>query len=115
MQTDRPGSILKSIFSKDVILLMVIGLALLAFSFCRRDDAFPAASLNLKVSKDEAVKLAQAYALTTGFHVPRTIVSSTYFNSDSQASTFLEYEYPLSEANELMRKEIQFGVGKYIS
>lgn len=85
---------------------MVIGLALLSFSICRRDDAFPAASLDLKVNKDEAVKLAQAYATTSGFHLPRTIVSSTYFDSDSEASTFLEYEYSLAEANELMRKEI---------
>lgn len=106
MQTDRPGSALKSIFSKDVILLTVLGLALLVVSVCCRDDAFPAASLDIKVSKQDAVKLAQAFATTTGFYLPDKIVSSTYFNSDSDASTFLEYEYPLAQANELMRKEI---------
>lgn len=106
MQTDRPNFAIKSIFSKDVLLLTAIGLALLAVSICFRNDAFPAASLDLKVNKEEAVKLAQEYAITTGFYVPRKVVSSTFFNSDSQASNFLEYEYPLAEANELMRKEI---------
>lgn len=106
MQIDRLGSVLKSIFSKDVLLLTVLGLALLIVSICRRDDAFPAASLDLKVNKQEAVRLAQAYAVTTGFHLPHKIVSSVYFDSDSEASTFLEYEYPLADANDLMRREI---------
>ncbi|MBS2002581.1 MAG: CPBP family intramembrane metalloprotease [Cyanobacteria bacterium SZAS LIN-5] len=106
MQTNRPNFPLKSIFSKDVIFLTVLGLALLVFSVCRRDDAFPAASLDLKVTKKEAVALAQAYAETTGFSVPNKIISSSYFSSDNEAATFLEYEYPLSEANELMRKEV---------
>ncbi|MBS1955495.1 MAG: CPBP family intramembrane metalloprotease [Cyanobacteria bacterium SZAS-4] len=106
MQTDGSGSAIKSIFSKDIILLTILGLALLIVSVCLRDDAFPAASLDLKVNKKDAVKLAQAYAITTGFYLPRKIISSAYFNSDSEASTFLEYEYPLAAASNLMRNEI---------
>lgn len=97
---------LKSIFSKDVIILTLLGLALLVFSICRRDDAFPAASLDLKVNKKDAINLAIAYAETTGFDVPKKIISSSYFSSDSEAATFLEYQFPISEANALMRTEI---------
>jgi Type II CAAX prenyl endopeptidase Rce1-like len=97
---------IKSIFSTDVILLTVLGLLLLLFSICRRNEAFPSASLDLKINKAEAIKLAQGYAETTGFTVPKNVISSTYFSSDTEASTFLEYEYPLSVANELMRQEI---------
>lgn len=109
MQTDKSPSQtqnIKNIFSTDVVILTVLGLALLIFSICRRGEALPAASLDLKVNKTEAVNLARVYADTTGFTVPKKIISSTYFSHDSDASTFLEYEYPLSVADELMRKEI---------
>jgi hypothetical protein len=97
---------IKSVFSKDVLFLLVLGLAGLLFSFCRRNDAFPAASLELSVSRSGSVKIAQRYARLSGFTVTHETATSKYFAFDHPAATFLEYELDLAEANRLMKTQV---------
>ncbi len=76
------------------------------FSFYRRNDAFPAASLDISVSRSSAVRVAQGYARFSGFTVTHDTGSSKYFAFDHEAATFLEYELALAEANRLMKTQV---------
>jgi hypothetical protein len=106
MLIDRSNSIIKTVFSKDIVFLMILGLAGLLFSFYRKSEAFPVASLDLTVGRSAVGQIAKRYAKLSGFKIPIDTTSSKYFSFDSEAETFLEYEFPLSEANRLMKNVV---------
>ncbi len=95
----RNAKNMKSYFTKDVCLFLVLGLLGLVVA-AMRCDVFPSASVNIKVSKKQALQLANKYADIAGFS--NVMDSSVYFHGDSQAKTFLEYELGVAEANRLM-------------
>lgn len=92
------------LISRDVWLFLLIGCACFAFSCFKFLDAFPTASINLKVSKQEAIRIAQKYSQLAGFY--DIFDSSVYFSGDKRAETFLEYELGVTKANQVMRDEV---------
>lgn len=90
---------MKSYFTKDVYLFLVLGLLGLVVAVMRC-DVFPSASVNIQVSKKQALQLAGKYAVISGFS--DVMDSSVYFHGNREAKTFLEYELGVAAANRLM-------------
>lgn len=88
-----------------IIYFAILGILGLAFFFWRYDDVFPAATLDLKLSKQEVISRSTQLAESMGFKSSGCISSST-FGERSQIATFLEREYKMREANALMHDEL---------
>jgi hypothetical protein len=86
----------------DLWLLFGLGILGIIFFFAKYSDSFPAASIDLRISRTQAAALSQQWADKLGFPVQATI-KSTVFNIDDDAKTFLEYELGQSRANVLMK------------
>ena len=91
----------RSLISPDIVVFLLLGVLGFGFSVIHFFEAFPAASMNISVSRGEAKKIAEKYAKLSGFD-SYEINSSTYFSSDKDVATFLEYELGGAEANRLM-------------
>ncbi len=86
-------------------MLLILGLAGTSFFFWKYDDVFPAASVNLKLSKQEVAANARQFCTLVGF-TPAGCIESTTFQERSETATFLEHEYSMKEANQLMHSDI---------
>lgn len=91
--------------SKSLYLLLVLGLIGLGCFFLKLDDVFPAASIDLRLSKDKIVQRAKDIMHATG-NSDKDLIEATTFTSRDYQEIFLEHEYDVREANELMRSEI---------
>ena len=80
--------------------VLVIALSLL-FVRANYSAAFPQASIDLKYSRDEITRRAEAFLLARGLH-PDRFRNLTLFDDDSDARLYLERELGLPEANRLM-------------
>lgn len=92
---------LKVLFSVWVFLGVAGLIAFLALF----DTAFPAASLDLKLSKDEVTEKAVEFADFISYDRSKAVVA-TSFRSQRKARIFLDYKLGGKKANELMRSEI---------
>ncbi|MBX9571457.1 MAG: hypothetical protein K2X77_21375, partial [Candidatus Obscuribacterales bacterium] len=88
-----------------LLVFLILGLCGITFFFWRYDDVFPAASIDLKLSKQEIAKRAGAIAESMGYPIKDTVQTTTFYE-ESSTSTFLEYEYTMREANALMKSTI---------
>ena len=84
------------------ILVGILGL-IVAFRFFF--VAFPEASLDLRISRDEALGRARAFLAEQGYRL-EGYQSSIVFSVDDNAKTYLERELGLEEANRLMASEV---------
>jgi membrane protease YdiL (CAAX protease family) len=67
--------------------------------------AFPEASVNFQVSREEALSRAQKFVTGLGENVS-SYRSAVAFDVDEEAKTYLERELDLSQANQLMSSEL---------
>ena len=67
--------------------------------------AFPEASVNFKVSRDEAISRAQGFVGSLGENVSG-YQTAIVFNLDDNAKTYLERELGLQQANQLMSTQL---------
>lgn len=81
---------------------VVAGVIGLIFAVTKFSDAFPAASIDLKLPRQQIQDRARSIASSNGFELKEAMLS-TIFDSDDDAKTFLEYKLGLSKANDLMR------------
>ncbi len=97
----------KPSFWSDRVLWILIALAVVGFSIYLKLDkrVFPAASIDLKYSREQIAVQAREYAKRFGYEQARPIESTT-FTFFNESKTFLEYELGLDEANRLMREKI---------
>jgi len=84
------------------VVLGILG-ALFAYKYFFR--AFPEASVNFKVSREEALKRAQNFVTGLGENITG-YKSSIVFNLDENAKVYLERELGLQQANRLMSSEL---------
>ncbi len=84
------------------ILAGVIGIVL-AFQFFF--VAFPEASLDLRISRDEALGRAREFLTAQGYRLDG-YQASIVFSVDDNAKTYLEREMGLEQANRLMASEV---------
>lgn len=88
-----------------ILAFLVMGVLGLTFFFTKYDDVFPAASLDLKVTQKEIVANARKICGALGYSTENCIDSTT-FGDRNEVATFLEREYSMREANELMHSKI---------
>jgi len=94
-------------FWQDRILWLLLALAVVGASIYLKLDkrVFPAASIDLKYSREQIATQAVGYAKKFGYVKDKPIESTT-FTFFNESKTFLEYELGLDEANRLMREKI---------
>lgn len=92
-------------FKGTLALLLCLGAVGIAFFFWKYDDVFPAAAVDLKLSKNEVAASARRVCETLGYST-KGCIESTTFQERSEVATFLEHEYSMKEANALMHSEI---------
>src|SRR5580698_7032162 len=80
-----------------LLVFLFLGTLGICFFFWKYDDVFPAASVDLKLSKQEIATKAAEICQTMGYE-PKGCVSSTTFQERSDTGTFLEHEYSMKEA-----------------
>ena len=85
--------------------LVIAGLIGLFIYFLKDGEAFPNASLDLKVPRGEIIAMASDWSNRLGYETKGSITSTT-FEWDSNAKTFLEFELGVARANELMKNEV---------
>src|SRR5688572_13033469 len=89
----------------DLLLLVVLGIAGICFFFAKFDESFPAASIDLRLTRAQIATEAEKWSSKLGYDT-RSSIQSTVFSYDDDAKTFLEYELGQSRANELMRSQV---------
>lgn len=89
----------------DLWILLVLGVVGIVFFFCKFNESFPSASIDLTLSRNQITAQASKWADKLGYGSAKT-VHSTVFSYDDDAKTFLEYELGQSRANALMKQEI---------
>lgn len=95
----------QTIFDRQIWWLLVVGVAAICVYIFLENQAFPSASIDLKVPKSEITKISREWAQKLGYEEKGSIQSTT-FSYDSDEKTFLEYELGLKRANELMKDEV---------
>ncbi len=88
-----------------LFFFLVLGILGVVFFFWKYDAVFPAAALELKLSKEEISSKARDLCKQMDYDT-EGCVESTTFGERNQISTFLEHEYSIKEANAFMRDEI---------
>ncbi|HYL85845.1 MAG TPA: CPBP family intramembrane glutamic endopeptidase [Candidatus Angelobacter sp.] len=88
-------------------LLLWVAAGILGILFANKYffQAFPEASVNLRVTREEALERAQKFVNGLGENVAG-YRSSVIFDVDDDAKTYLERELGLQEANRLMSSEL---------
>jgi membrane protease YdiL (CAAX protease family) len=90
------------------VLAGIIGIVFAQKYFFR---AFPEASVNFQVSREEAVSRAQKFVTDLGENVSG-YRSAVAFDVDDEAKTYLERELGLQQANQLMSSDLHRGFWK---
>ena len=88
-----------------LLVFLFLGALGVSFFFWRYDDVFPAASVDLKLSKQDVAARARALCQGLGYDTKGSIDSTT-FQERSDTGMFLEHEYSMREANALMHSDI---------
>ena len=88
-----------------LLAFLFLGLVGITFFFWKYDDVFPAASLDLKVPKAEIAARSRSFSQSMGYPT-KDCIESTTFGERQEVATFLEHEYSMREANELMHSAI---------
>jgi membrane protease YdiL (CAAX protease family) len=94
--------------ARDLRLVIVALVVIVASAFYIRANyfaAFPEASIDLKLSKDEITARADSFLKSQGL-ATKDFRNLTLFDPDDDARLFLERELGLDEANRLMRERI---------
>ncbi|SRR5579875_712237 len=100
MSADRSGKARHLIWW----MLLLGALGMLGY-FLKFQDVFPAASIDLKLTRAQALSLSKRWADDLGYPSEGAI-ASTVFSDDDDAKTFLEHEVGLSQASALMKDEV---------
>ncbi|MFC1632311.1 lysostaphin resistance A-like protein [Candidatus Omnitrophota bacterium] len=90
---------------RNLIIWLICGLGALTIFILFFSHAFPVASVDIKIEKDQAVKLAADFIQAQGFDLhgfDRTIV----FDSDYHASVYLQKTQKIKKSNQLIRSGI---------
>jgi hypothetical protein len=85
--------------------LIIAGLLGLGVYFFKSKEAFPSASIDLKVPADRIEALSWSEASRLGYG-HKDCIKATGFTSDENAKTFLDYELGLTRSFELMKEKI---------
>ncbi|HEY9714501.1 MAG TPA: lysostaphin resistance A-like protein, partial [Chroococcales cyanobacterium] len=85
--------------------LLVAGIIGVIFYWHKSENVFPAASIDLRLSRTQVTEIARQWAAKLGY-TEKDPKISTVFAFDDDAKTFLEYELGLSKANQLMRTTV---------
>ncbi|CAN5214850.1 hypothetical protein BH11CYA1_BH11CYA1_17800 [soil metagenome] len=103
-EVDKRG---KSAFWSDKVVWLLMVMALVGFGLYVKLDTrvFPAASIDLKYSREDIAKQSRERAEAFGYKTASTIESTT-FTFFNESKTFLEYELGLDEANRLMKDKV---------
>jgi Type II CAAX prenyl endopeptidase Rce1-like len=88
-----------------LLLWVVFGILGTAFAYKYFFRAFPEASVDFRVTRPEALKLAQNFVAGLGENVSG-FQSAIVFNVDDDAKTYLERELGLQQANQLMSSQL---------
>ena len=91
--------------AKWIILLLLLGALGLATFLHFYEEAFPIASLDFKLSREEVAERAESYLTEVGYDVAE-YERAQVFSQDSQGQIFLEQTLGLAEANRLAREWI---------
>lgn len=85
-----------------MIFLAALGL----FTFIRyQKKAFPSASVDVKIQREEAQKVAADYLAARGFNVSG-YTNATIFGADDEAAIYLQKTLGMEKANELIRDQV---------
>jgi hypothetical protein len=90
---------------RDLLGWIAAGIVGLVLAFKFFFVAFPEASLDLKISRDDALGRARQFLVEQG-HKLDDYQSSVVFQVDGNAKTYLEREMGLEQANRLMASEV---------
>src|SRR5204863_7995914 len=88
-----------------LILWMVAGVAGALFAYKYFFRAFPEASVNFQISREDALARAQKFVTGLGENVSG-YQSTIVFDVDDNAKVYLERELGLQQANKLMSSEL---------
>ena len=88
-----------------LLLWIAAGIVGLLFAYKYFFQAFPEASVNFQVSREEALMRAQKFVTGLGEHVSG-YQSTIVFDVDDNAKVYLERELGLQQANKLMSSEL---------
>jgi membrane protease YdiL (CAAX protease family) len=90
---------------RGLVLWVLAGIVGLWYAHAHFFEAFPEASVNFKVSREEAMARAKSFVASLGQNVDeyRSVI---VFGVDDNAKTYLERQVGLKEANRLMATEV---------
>ncbi|MFQ5825191.1 MAG: hypothetical protein ACE5JB_14170, partial [bacterium] len=91
-------------FSLETIIYLLVGLVFLFIFINYYDSAFPTASIDLKITRDEAKQKAEEFLKTKGYDLSE-FENATIFGANQSAAVFLEKTQGMEKANEMMRSE----------
>jgi hypothetical protein len=92
-------------FSAGVVLFVALSIAGFIFYAIFDKQVFPAASIDIKMSKEQAFENSKNLARSFGYDVDHSL-SSTTFTTDDDAKTVLEFKLGVDKANELMKSQV---------
>ena len=88
-------------------VVMVLLAALGLFTFVRyQKKAFPSASVDVKIEREQAQRIAADYLAARGFNVSG-YSSVTIFGADDEAAIYLQKTLGMEKANEVIRDQVQ--------
>jgi hypothetical protein len=90
---------------RSLLLWVILGIAGVGFAQKYFFRAFPEASVDFRVSRDEALKRAQSFVSGLGEDVSH-YQTAVVFDVDDNAKTYLERELGLQQANQLMSSQL---------
>ncbi len=93
------------LFDHHMWWIIVLGICGVFIYQAFKYQAFPAASIDIKVPRLTIQEQANALAPKLGYD-KKNLIESTVFEDDDNGKTFLEHEYSQEEANKLMATEI---------
>lgn len=88
-----------------ILIALLVIIASSVFVWANYHAAFPQASINLKLSRDEITDRAQQFLRTRRLDT-KGFRNLTLFDPEEQARLYLERELGLERANQLMEKEV---------
>ena len=88
-----------------MIISVVICLTGFVFYALFNKQVFPLASLDFKMSKDQATAASRSMATKFGYDLDK-VIQTTTFVSDNEAKTVLEFKLGIKKANELMKHDV---------
>src|SRR5258707_2546145 len=100
-----PGERLSASEKRGLLIWVVVGIIGTLFAYKYFFRAFPEASVDFRVTRPEALKVAQNFVNGLGENV-NGYRSAIVFSVDDDAKTYLERELGLKEANQMMSSQL---------